>query len=139
MVRQFLLWKTPLTRGEFRAVMQKDTWPGEWTEPEDDRFPANHVDFPTAATCCNALSVRDRLPEYYEVAGMDARARDLAAWRSPPRRCPVCGRPRRRSSDSSTASAASKGLTTPQLPPESEDPGVRRRTHQTARGSNTRA
>ncbi|MFK7739152.1 MAG: formylglycine-generating enzyme family protein, partial [Planctomycetota bacterium] len=63
----FWLWRTPLTRAEYRSVMPADAVPEEWTEAEDGALPANHVDFYTAVRCCNALSKRDGLAPYYEL------------------------------------------------------------------------
>jgi formylglycine-generating enzyme required for sulfatase activity len=81
-IAPFLLWRTELTRAEYRAVMRAVV-PVEWTEPDDGRLPANHVDFATAAQCCNALSAKEGLRAYYEIDGSSVLAVGGPGYRLP--------------------------------------------------------
>jgi len=77
-VSPFALARTPLTRGQWRAVMPQA--PKEWAQDgSDDRLPATHLDWAQALACCNALSEREGLTPCYRQGAEGAWAWDLGA------------------------------------------------------------
>jgi formylglycine-generating enzyme required for sulfatase activity len=67
-ISAFLMARTPLTRGQWRAVMPEA--PDEWqANGSDDPLPATHLDWTQALAVCNALSEREGLAPSY---GQDA-------------------------------------------------------------------
>lgn len=67
-VASFMMGRTPVTRGQWRAVI--DEVPGAWAENGgDDNLPATHVDWYQAIRFCNALSAREGLTACYRQEG----------------------------------------------------------------------
>ena len=63
-VSPFFMGRTPVTRGQWRALMGET--PEEWEADESDQMlPATHVDWIQALTFCNRLSEREGLTPCY--------------------------------------------------------------------------
>ncbi len=63
-VSSFFMARTPVTRGQWRAVIAET--PDEWEKDESDQaLPATHVDWVQALTFCNSLSDREGLSPCY--------------------------------------------------------------------------
>ncbi len=64
-VSPFFMTRTPVTRGQWRALMQEI--PDEWQKDATDQaLPATHIDWPQALVFCNALSRREGLTPCYQ-------------------------------------------------------------------------
>jgi formylglycine-generating enzyme required for sulfatase activity len=80
----FLIARTPLTRGQWRAVMREA--PDAWArDASDDDLPATDVSWVDAVDFCNALSVRDGLAPCYvrDAQGQWTWQRTADGWRLP--------------------------------------------------------
>ncbi len=67
-VSSFAMSRYPVTRRQYRAVM-KET-PSKWQKnQDDDRLPANYVDWFDAVKFCNALSGQQGLQPCYRIKG----------------------------------------------------------------------
>lgn len=68
-VKGFELSAFEVTRGQWRQVMGASAAPKEWNEPDDDRLPANYVNWFDAVEFCNALSLGEKLHACYTRTG----------------------------------------------------------------------
>jgi formylglycine-generating enzyme required for sulfatase activity len=69
-VSDFAIMQTPVTRGLFREVMNKEAIPWEWVKKgDDDLLPATDVDWFTAVDFCNVLSERRGMGQCYKSDG----------------------------------------------------------------------
>ena len=64
-VDSFELVQTPLTRGQYLAVMGSENSPGEWSKDLNPELPATHMTWFDAIDFCNALSQREGLEPSY--------------------------------------------------------------------------
>ncbi|MFO1054020.1 MAG: SUMF1/EgtB/PvdO family nonheme iron enzyme [Planctomycetota bacterium] len=65
-IAAFDMARTEITRGDWRRVMPKSSWPTEWSSArDDDALPANFIDWGSALRFCNALSDREGLGRAY--------------------------------------------------------------------------
>ncbi|MFO1054016.1 MAG: formylglycine-generating enzyme family protein [Planctomycetota bacterium] len=63
---EFEMTRMLITRGDWRRVMPKSSWPTEWSSArDDDALPANFIDWGSALRFCNALSDREGLGRAY--------------------------------------------------------------------------
>ncbi len=65
----FLLGRTEVTQGQWRAVMHSEPWRQEQQTPMGDACPATFISFARAVEFCNRLSEQEGLEPYYRIDG----------------------------------------------------------------------
>lgn len=81
-IRPFLLARTVVTRGQWKSFMPPCA---EWRLENDDELPANYVNWHSARSFCNALSLREGLKPCYqhESGGVYRLDPDASGYRLP--------------------------------------------------------